>query len=160
LNKRGVSPVVAVLLLIVITVAAAVLVYIWLIGFMQSQTATTGSTALGERIKFESATIDTNGKFDAYVRNVGDSGVYIYTAYLLKADGQTVIEIVNASNTNIWDENNDGTTDKKGSQYMLKPGSVARMIINFNVSLESNKVYIVKVVTALGTEFTVKVKAT
>ena len=45
MNRRGVSPVVAVLLLVVITVAAAVLVYIWLIGFMQSQTATTGSTS-------------------------------------------------------------------------------------------------------------------
>ncbi|RLE66077.1 MAG: type IV pilin, partial [Thermoprotei archaeon] len=33
-NKRGVSPVIAVLLLIVIAVAAAVLTYLWVLGYI------------------------------------------------------------------------------------------------------------------------------
>ncbi|RLE98849.1 MAG: flagellar biosynthesis protein FlaG, partial [Thermoprotei archaeon] len=32
LNKKGVSPIIAVLLLIVITVAAALLTYLWVLG--------------------------------------------------------------------------------------------------------------------------------
>mgnify|MGYP000551247788 CR=1 FL=1 len=147
MDRRGVSPVIAVLLLVVITVAAAVLVYIWLIGFMQSQTTTTGATALGEKIKFESAELDASSKtFKAYVRNVGDTTTYLVSVYLLKADGQTVVE-AKTSYTG------------PGFGVAIEPGNVQYVEVAFSATIESNKVYVIKVVTALGTEFTVRVKA-
>jgi len=142
LDRRGVSPVIAVLLLIVITVAAAVLVYIWLIGFMQSQTTTTGSTALGEELKFEAAALFTNGTFRAYIRNVGDTAIKIVTIYLLDADGQKFYQKY------------DFTTPIK-----IDVNQVKEVAVRFSVSITGGKVYVVKLVSSIGTEFTIKLKA-
>ena len=139
MKKRGVSPVIAVLLLVVITVAAAVLVYIWLVGFMQSQTTATGATALGEKLKFESAELTSGGTFTAYVRNIGDTKVKIVTAYLLKADGQTVVTY-------------------QSYEKEIDVGKVEKIEITFS-NVAAGKTYVVKLVSSLGTEFTVRVKA-
>jgi len=143
MNKKGVSPVIAVLLLVVITVAAAVLVYIWLVGFMQSQTAATGTTALGEKIKFEAVSLNSSsGTFTAYIRNIGETKVNITTAYLLKADGQTLIEKIDVNQE-------------------IDVGQLVQLTVSFTKDkVEADKVYVIKLVTSLGTEFTVKVKAT
>jgi len=144
MKKRGVSPVIAVLLLVVITVAAAVLVYIWLVGFMQSQTTTTGTTALGEKLKFEAVSLKDNGRFEAYVRNIGDANVTIVAIYLLGSDGQTVIEAEYTGFTSVT----------------IKVGEAKKITYDFtDENVDANKVYVVKLVTNLGTEFTVKVKA-
>ena len=147
MNRRGVSPVVAVLLLVVITVAAAVLVYIWLIGFMQSQTTTTGSTALGERLKFETVSLtkinSTHSNFTAYVRNIGDTAINITTAYLLEADGQTLVAV--------------GTIEN--DYLVIGIGDNERIVVIFDVVVNKGKTYVVKLVSSMGTEFTVKVKA-
>ncbi|MCX8196691.1 MAG: hypothetical protein N3F67_06465, partial [Acidilobaceae archaeon] len=43
-NRKGISPIIATLLLIVITVAAAVVTYTFTMGFVGTTTATTGPT--------------------------------------------------------------------------------------------------------------------
>ena len=145
MDRRGVSPVIAVLLLIVITVAAAVLVYIWLIGFMQSQTTTTGATVLGEKLKFEAVKLSaTTDKFSAYVRNIGDTSVTITDAYLLTADGQTSLG-----------------RDDDFTSVTINVNEVKEITVDFSdeCDIQANTVYVVKLVTNLGTEFTIRVKA-
>ena len=142
MKKRGVSPVIAVLLLVVITVAAAVLVYVWLVGFMQSQTSTTGETALGEQLKFEAVSLKTDGSFEAYVRNIGDRDIRIVAFYLLEADGRTVVE-----------------ADYTGVTAVTIPVNEAKKITHdFDTNPTEGRVYVVKLVSNMGTEFAVRVK--
>jgi len=53
MKRAGVSPVIATLLLIVIAVAAAVLAYIWIIGYQGTLTQQASTAQLQERIKIE-----------------------------------------------------------------------------------------------------------
>jgi len=97
-NMRAISPVVAVLLLILVAVGAAVLIYLWLTGFTGQATQT--PSTLQTEFKIESARIynDTdvgsNATIELYVRNTGRTSidlralakqnglaVYIYNSY-------------------------------------------------------------------------------
>ena len=134
--RRGISPVIAVLLLIVIAVAAAVLTYIWVVGYMGSLQQQSGTQQLQERIKIEAVKYaDTT--LTIYVRNIGEVDVTISAAYLINASG-TVI----ASNTGL-------TVD-------LDPGQVSgdNDVQIKNVDLSAGATYTVKVVTDKGTEAT------
>jgi flagellin-like protein len=53
MKRTGVSPVIATLLLIVIAVAAAVLAYIWIIGYQGTLTQQASTAQLQERIRIE-----------------------------------------------------------------------------------------------------------
>jgi len=121
-------------LLIVIAVAAAVLAYIWIIGYQGTLTQQASAQQLQERIKIEAVEYSA-GTLTVYVRNIGDIKVDIAAAYLINASG-----IVIASNTAI-------------SGVSLNPGQLDSVQIS-NVTLESGKTYVVKVVTAKGTEAT------
>jgi len=133
MNKRGVSPVIAVLLLVVIAVAAAVLTYIWILSYTGSLQQQSGTEQLQERIKIDGVQVsDSNLKI--YVRNIGDVKVNITSAYLLKNDN------VLKSNTSLNVE--------------IDPGHVVDSItIDISgVSLNDGETYVVKVVTLKGTE--------
>lgn len=133
MNKRGVSPVIAVLLLVVIAVAAAVLTYIWILSYTGSLQQQSGTEQLQERIKIDGVQVnDSNLKI--YVRNIGDVKVKITSAYLLKNDN------VLKSNT--------------GLNVEIDPGHVNYSItIDISgVSLNDGETYVVKVVTLKGTE--------
>lgn len=147
LNKKGISPVIAVLLLIVITVAATVLLYVWLSGFMTSQTTSTQSTSLSERLKFEAVTLKSDGTVDAYIRNIGDVDVKIVTVYILGANGTTVVAYYN----------NIDKVIPVGQLYHLQVSSSEWS--PSSPPIKAGYVYTIKVVTSTGTEFSVKVKA-
>jgi len=93
-GRRGMSPVIATLLLIVIAVAAAVLVYMWTVGYATQMKPTTPET--GERLKIEAGRLfretatSNNVNATLYVRNVGGSPVYINVSYLLTPAGSVV----------------------------------------------------------------------
>lgn len=135
MDRRGVSPVIAVLLLIVIAVAAAVLTYLWIIGYTGTLQQQSGSQQLQERLKLEGVKINTsNNKVDeVYVRNIGDIVVNIDAVYLLGPSG--VI---------------DTTT---GATTTLQPGDVATLAVNLG-TLSEGTTYTIKVVTERGTEAT------
>ncbi len=78
LNRKGVSPIIATLLLIVIAVAAAVVTYSFVMGFLTPGGTTTpqGILALDTPATFTSNTVIT-----AYVRNTG-SQVTISSVYI------------------------------------------------------------------------------
>lgn len=93
---RGVSPVVAVLLLIMVAVGASVLIYLWLTGFAGKSTKTPSS--LRTQFEIEAASITpfngANASISLYLRNTGRASVdlsavkdenalalYIYNSY-------------------------------------------------------------------------------
>jgi len=108
MKRRGVSPVIATLLLIVIAVVAAVLAYIWVSGYMGRVTsqAEAGAPQLQERIKIDAVSVAAaNNQATIYVTNIGDTAVTISGAYILKEDRTALCS--STPNTNI----NPGATD-------------------------------------------------
>ena len=136
LNKLGVSPVIAVLLLVVIAVIAGTLLYVWLTGYMGTLQTEAGTEQLKEKIKIEAVkyeSSDTTGTVTVYVRNIGDTKVTLKAVYLYNASG-TVVATDTNENTEL-DSGNVGTVD-------------------ITYTLSSGKTYTVKVVTKRGTEAT------
>jgi flagellin-like protein len=132
-KRRGVSPVIATLLLIVIAVAAAVLTYIWVTGYMGTLQSQAGAQQVQERIKIEAIDI-TNNK--VYIRNIGETKVTIAAVYLIDSTTGSTI----ASNTTVNIE--------------LSPGELTDVGLTLSDNVKSGATYIVKAVTAKGTEAT------
>jgi flagellin-like protein len=83
MNKKGVSPVIATLLLIVIAVAAAVVTYTFVMGFVGTSTAS-ASTVQGQltydAYRVEGITNNTN--ITIYLRNIGGKSVTVNAVYV------------------------------------------------------------------------------
>jgi len=67
---RAISPVIATLLMIAIAVAASLVTYAWVMGYMNFQTEKTGKA-----IQIQSVSSNTDGNITLYVQNVGNSPV-------------------------------------------------------------------------------------
>jgi len=135
-KRRGVSPVIATLLLIVIAVAAAVLTYVWVTGYIGRSATAAEAPQLQERIKINAVqaaagTVTVN----VSAMNIGDVKVNITAAYIL-AEGGTVQVCAN-------------TTTKT----LLVPGQIADIKVR-GCNLKAGTTYVAKVVTAKGTEAT------
>jgi len=133
-NKRGVSPVIAVLLLIVIAVAAAVLTYLWVLGYIGTMQTTGGTEQLQEKIKIESVDLSGSSIYRVYVRNIGDTQVVISAIYVIFPSGDAA-QIYSGSTT-------------------INPGSVVAITRTSTVTLTSGYTYVVKAVTTSGVEAT------
>jgi flagellin-like protein len=66
-NKKGVSPVIAVVLMIVVAVAISLVVYVWATGFVSEKTG--AETKAGDY----SFLVETKGFEDTNIRNMGNS---------------------------------------------------------------------------------------
>jgi len=136
LNKKGVSPIIAVLLLIVITVAAALLTYLWVLGYIGSAQRSGSPEQLEERIKIDGVKVDLdNSKVIIYVRNIGSVTVEIQAAYILNATTGAVL---------------DANVTITGAE--LKPGEVALAKVKVTSTYKSGYTYVAKAVTKKGTE--------
>lgn len=135
LNKKGVSPIIAVLLLIVITVTAALLTYLWVLGYIGSAQRSGQPSQLEEKIKIDGVKVSDN-RVTIYVRNIGSVRVVIQAAYILNATTGTVIDA--ETNLNVG----------------LDPGEVSGTNVYVEVSgtYTSGYTYVAKVVTTKGTE--------
>jgi flagellin-like protein len=142
-KRRGVSPVIATLLLIVIAVAAAVLTYIWVTGYMGKVTGTVEQTStqqLQEKIKINAVTVTSSG-ITISVANIGNVNVTLAGAYILFQNGTVVSGC----------QNNTLATKLNP----LKPGDIAGSVeIPSGCTLTKGLTYVAKVVTAKGTEAT------
>jgi flagellin-like protein len=134
-KRRGVSPVIATLLLIVIAVAAAVLTYVWVTGYIGRTTSTAETGQLQERIKINAVSV-SGSDVTASVANIGDLDVSITAAYVLTSNGTTVC---------------GGALTSVAS---LSKGTTTDVTVSNTCTLTSGKVYIAKVVTSKGTEAT------
>jgi len=76
-SKRGISPILATLLLIVIAVAAIVVTYAWVITFTGSSTGQAGVILTKDAVNWQNSTSVT-----IYVRNTGISDAQIDSVYI------------------------------------------------------------------------------
>jgi len=140
LRRKGISPVIAVLLLIVIAVAAAILTYVWLTGYMGTLQAQSGAQQVQEKLKIEGVKVETgdNTIKVVYVRNIGDVTITISAAYLMDSSGNVI-----AADTELEEELDPG--ESRGLEKLENIGKEP---------LTPGKTYIIKVVSEKGTEVT------
>ena len=142
-KTRGLEPIVAAVLLIVVAVIGAVLVYLWFAGYVTKATSQAEQMAASEKLKIEAASLTTGGQATLYVRNLGGDKVTIQTAYLLRP----------------------GTVNplcyKDGVGTTIDVGQLATVQITFpcTTPLTAGYDYVIKIVTSKGTEFAVTVTA-
>ncbi|MBS7644330.1 type IV pilin [Candidatus Bathyarchaeota archaeon] len=99
-SKKAVSPIIAVLLLIAIAVAAAVITYIWVMGFIGM--ATTARVTAQGQIQIEEASFSDASHATLYVRNVGSTTVTLDAVYVIdNSAGTTAVGKWTASSTTL-----------------------------------------------------------
>ena len=153
-KAKGLEPIVAAVLLIVVAVIGAVLVYLWFAGYVTKATSQAEQMAASEKLKIEAANITQSKKFAyLYIRNLGGDNVTLATAYILKPGTINPLCVVQSI-----------TVYKPGSTTVqadtLYPGAL--QMVSFSVDacgLQSGYDYVIKLVTQKGTEFAVTVTA-
>lgn len=134
MNRKGISPVIAVLLLVIIAVAAAILTYLWVLGYIGTVQRGGSTEALQERIKVEGVDLSGTRIVGVYVRNIGDVQVTVSAVYLIYPSGETYL--------------------LEDDPWPISPGSMRRISLDSRPSLSPGTTYVVKAVTASGTEAT------
>ena len=78
-SKKGISPILATLLLIVIAVAAVIVTYAWVMTFTSSTTGQAGAVLTVENIRFHN--VSSTDYIEVIVRNSGTSDAKIVEVY-------------------------------------------------------------------------------
>jgi flagellin-like protein len=79
-SKKGISPILATLLLIVIAVAAVIITYAWVLTFTTSQTQQAGAVLVLENVRYYSVGT-TKNRTDIVIRNTGTADAKIVAVY-------------------------------------------------------------------------------
>ncbi len=123
MTKKGISPVVAVVVLIGVAVMLGGLVSSWMNSFVTKSTQH-NTCAITTMYTISSATVnETSGRLLITVKNIGKSTVYNFT---FEADNGTVIDVMQATSP--------------AETYTLEPGRtqyVETNISNYNVSRQN-----------------------
>lgn len=149
-DKKAISDIVAVVMLILIAIAAAVLIYLWLSGLVGS--VHSSNPALTERISIEAVVINSTSKgsnVTAYVLNSGSSNVYINALYVINAsNGVTIFGGSNISK-------NDSKVATSISPITIPPSTVEPVVyINSSKVPPAGTPIIVEVTTTNGVQAT------
>jgi FlaG/FlaF family flagellin (archaellin) len=137
--RRGVSTIIATLLMIVVAVAAAVIVYLWATGFIGGATST--SSGPQDQIAIDSAAF-TSGSVSLYVHNTGSAAVKVTNIYV---DG---VQVPGGNYT---------LNDPTSTPVTIDMG--ATKTFTFNHNWVSGTTYTFKVVTQAGGSASVNFKA-
>lgn len=134
-RKRAVSPLIATLLLVLISIAASTLVYLVVSGYLTGNVATAkvGNT----QIVIDAVSCQDN-KCAVYVRNVGSEDI---------PSGQWALSIYS----------DDRLVDTSTATYSLRAGQIDKLEFSFDTSIGSG-LYKLKLTTPTGTFATVQVK--
>jgi len=127
--RKGVSPVLASLLLVVIVVAAAIATYLWVSSYIGSARRGVEAPQFRELLKVEGVRAE-GGSVVVTVRNIGNAKATLRAAYVMKGDVAVASETLNVE---------------------LEPGQAAEVRVSAQVPPGS---YTVKIVTATGVETT------
>ncbi len=100
-NEKGISPVLAVLLMIAVAVAAALITYAWVMTYLESTTSRAGHAIQIQSVAFGGT--DTT----IYAQNVGDGTIKITNVYL---DGALVSATFTSASSDPLVPFTDGTT--------------------------------------------------
>ena len=140
---KGLEPIVAAVLLIVVAVIGAVLVYLWFAGYVTKSTSQAEQLAASEKLKIEAANLTTSGDVGLYVRNLGGAPVNITTIYVLTPGTLNPLCV------------------KSQLKHEIDPGELKSIKESVCPSgrVASSRDYVIKIVTARGTEFAVTVTA-
>ena len=122
-NVKAISPVLSVLMMIAVAVAASLVTYAWVMGYLGFTTA-----KVGKAIQIQSIGKNTTGFLVIYVQNVGDSTVDLVAGQCLYVNG---------------------VLDPSGSSQTLIKGNTAT--IDSTTTVVSGTSYVVRVVTKDGT---------
>jgi hypothetical protein len=90
-KTRGLEPIVAAVLLIVIAVIGAVLVYLWFAGYVTRATSQAEQISASEKLKIEAAQITDDPVVNLYVRNLGGDAARVVHMYILRPGSLTPI---------------------------------------------------------------------
>ena len=128
-SKKGISPILATLLLIVIAVSAVIVTYAWVMTFTSSTTEQAGAVLTVENVRF----FDSSGeKVEITIRNSGTASAKIVEVY----EGPSSSNLQTVSSV-IYDPEN-----------LVSEGSSSK--ITFDLSWSSGTRYHFKVVTQEG----------
>lgn len=116
-KKRGISPIIATLLLILIAIAAGVIVYAYVIGYIGNTTSSGGQPTTNLAVDRASLPSST-GVGELYVRNLGGSTASIAQVYIKNPDG-SVVPIGNTLYASVKVSVTEGTTPGTTSGYQV-----------------------------------------
>jgi flagellin-like protein len=137
-SKKGISPILATLLLIVIAVAAIVVTYAWVMTFMGAQTGAGGTILTVENMYWNSTAKTTN----IDVKNIGTSDTKIVRLYI----GETTSNLLEVTiNTDLGTTGKNLPVDQKITIVLDWPNALGS-------SWTNGKMYYFKIVPETGTE--------
>ncbi len=134
--RKGISPIIATVLLILIAIATGIVIYAFAAGWVGTRfSEATGPQAI---LVVENAYYDsTNQQFVLFVRNDGAGQANINRVYITCPNG-TITKLDITSNP-------------------IEPGDVGKIVVNTKV--ETGKTYTIKLISSDGAEVTVRVRA-
>ena len=139
---KAISPLVAALLLIMIGIAGAVLVYLWLTGFAGK--GTTIPTTMEIQLKIEAVKLDSeNNRTIIYARNTGSTTIECETVY------NVTVYVYDSYTGKLVGVN--GTAHLACGDGILEPGELGSITAEIH-GLEKGKYYDVKLVIG-GVEY-------
>jgi len=131
-SKKGISPILATLLLIVIAVAAVIVTYAWVMTFTTSTTGQAGAMLTVENVRFYNSGGD---KVEIVIRNSGTGSAKVAEVYR----GESVSDLQQVGS---------GSVTYSPTSQMVSEGSSLK--ITFNNPWDSGTRYYFKVVTEEG----------
>jgi flagellin-like protein len=158
--RRGIEPIVAAILLIVITVVAAVLLYIWFNGYLSSTTSKVSQVSVPEELQIVNVALYPSASpysyLIAYIQNVGSIPATINQAYVLNVTTLNVVCVPSLSYYYIPPSSPSSTGPSVPVSGLTVPsGTAAELILSLSsCSLAPNSYYVLKLVTARGTQVT------
>jgi len=148
-KTRGIEPIIAAVLLIVIAVIGAVLIYLWFTGYITRATSQAEQISASEKLKIEAAELIATGGGSGiarlYIRNIGGDTARVVHAYVLKPGTISALCYVYINPT----------------VSLIMPGELAEIVpgLPSECEITAGYDYVVKIVTQRGTEFAVTVTA-
>jgi archaeal type IV pilus assembly protein PilA len=134
LQKRGISPIIATLLLILIAIAAGVVVYAYVIGFVgQNQT----SAPQTETLAINAWTF-AGGNLTIFVQNTGQSQINVTQAFVYSTSGTLI-----SGNVSLG-------SGAQGTGYVINPGEAVAVVAKGMSGVTKGQYYKVEVVTKDG----------
>ena len=86
-SKRGISTVLATLMMIVIAVAGSLVTYAWVMGYLSFTTNKAGSALQIQSVSYSADPVLLTGTLKVYVQNVGQAPIILDTAGALYVNG-------------------------------------------------------------------------
>ena len=134
-GKKGVSPVIATLLMIAIAVAAGILVYVWSMGLVGTLQAG-GGEQTKEQIMMEAYDWTTLTSCGIFLRNTGTTSVQVESIYIegvYNAGGSVVLGVPGSgTETNTFACGNLPAPTISGQSYSIKVVTATGAVFSFS----------------------------